>query len=311
MKLKKGIEELWNHWCSFWFECDGRKQLALFRPALALLMFYFSMSKSFDLQVFYSDSGIMPLSVLELIPGSSFRVSILKHFTQPGFLVVLQGVFLLSLALLALNIQPRWTAICAYFIHVTYLNRNLAGVYGADTVSTFFLFYLCFADFRGPSTPRKRDLQAILGSISYRLSQLQLCIIYAYAGLDKARGGSWWGGDAMWYVLANHQLAHIPFDWISHFPVLIVLLTHGTLFWEIYFPILVWIRQVRYPVLLFGVVLHLGIIIAMGLKSFGILMILPYLLFLRDEDAVRAAQGVKKYFNTCKVFLRPTDQIIV
>ena len=199
-------------------------------------------------------------------------------------------------------------AIIAYFVQVSFMNRNMAVAYGADTVSTIFLFYLCFADFRPADAPRKSDLQATLGSVVYRLSQIQLCIIYAYSGLDKVQGFSWWNGEALWYVVANGQLSHVNLEWMAHFPVAIVALTYMTLFWEIYFPVMVWIGRIRYGVLLGGVALHIGIAVVMGLKSFGILMILLYTLFIKDEDAVKIAQCIKKYAAPRKVFRQVSDQ---
>ena len=302
------IDKIWKPWSQFWFESDGRKQLALFRPAFALLMLFFSISRAADLRLFYTSSGIMPLPALQLIPGTEFRVSILKFTDSMVLIWGMQVALLVSLSLLAFNIWPRFSTIVAYVAQLSFMNRNMAVSYGADTISTVFLFYLCFADFRPSDSSRKSDLRATLGSMAYRLSQIQLCIIYAYAGLDKARGYSWWNGEALWYVMANNQLRHMNFDWMAHFPVVVVFLTYSTLFWEIYFPVMVWVRRIRYPVLVFGVFLHIGISMFMGLKSFGILMILLYLLFLQDSDAVKIAQCLRKYAVPRKVFGQISDQ---
>ena len=207
-------------------ESDGRRQLALFRPAIALLMIFFSISRTPDLRLFYTSSGIMPLQALQLIPGMDTRFSVLRFTDSIQIIWAMQLALLASLTLLAFNVKPRLMAIIAYFVQVSFMNRNMTVAYGADTVSTIFLFYLCFADFRPVDAPRKSDLQATLGSIVYRLSQIQLCIIYAYSGLDKVQGFSWWNGEALWYVVANGQLAHVNLEWMAHFPVMIVALTY-------------------------------------------------------------------------------------
>src|SRR5208282_2742533 len=95
--------------------------------------------------------------------------------------------------------------------------------------------------------------------IAFRFSQIQICIIYAFSGFEKLRGIKWWQGEALWDVLANFQVARWDFTWIASFPVLIVVATYLTVLWEIYFPVLVWVRPWSRWMLLFGMVLHIGI----------------------------------------------------
>jgi hypothetical protein len=162
--------------------------------------------------------------------------------------------------------------------------------------------------------PREADFQSMLGSAAMRLSQIQLCIVYGYSGLNKVQGAAWWKGEALWYILSNPQMAHLNFSWISHFPVLVVIATYSTLFWEVYFPALVWVPKMRYPALIGGVLLHIGIGIVMGLTSFALMMIILYMLFLKADDAEKITQYVKKALNRVilrKVSLPSADQSIV
>jgi hypothetical protein len=65
------------------------------------------------------------------------------------------------------------------------------------------------------------------------------------------------------------------------------------LFWEIYFPVLVWQPKVRKPMLFFGVLLHIGIFLFMNLPSFGFMMISLYVLFLKKAELLRAGERLK------------------
>jgi hypothetical protein len=103
--------------------------------------------------------------------------------------------------------------------------------------------------------------------------------------LDKARGVTWWRGDALWQVFANPQMTSMNFGFLAHFPFLLSVATVGTLFWEIYFAALIWLKWARYPMLALGAGLHLGIAFAMTIPSFGFLMIFAYAVFLKPEHA--------------------------
>lgn len=305
------MKKLWGGWNHFWFEFDGEAQLAVFRPAFAILMFFFAVSRTPDLQMLFSNYGIMPTTFVTDIPETHFRFSILSLYDSVGLIWVLHLALLSSLVLLALNIFPRASAIVAFLCHVNFMNRNAAVIYGVDTVSAFYLFYICFMDYRAHAQKKMTDFRGMMGSVAIRLSQLQLCIIYGYSGLDKVQGAAWWKGEAMWYVFANPQMTHFNFAWIAHFPVLVVLATYSSLFWEVYFPAVVWVPKLRYPALLMGVMIHLGIFIVMGLTSFAAMMILIYILFLRSEDALKITQCVKKVLKNRKVSLSDADQSYV
>src|SRR5213075_1245644 len=95
---------------------------------------------------------------------------------------------------------------------------------------TFWLLYLCFTRtdeiFRFP-LPGARAARWIapgasktdlFSTVGFRLLQVQLMIIYAYSGLEKLRGVTWWQGDAIWNTLANGQLVGLNLSFIAHVP---------------------------------------------------------------------------------------------
>jgi hypothetical protein len=200
-----------------------------------------------------------------------------------------------------LGIFPRLASAVAYVIHVSFVHRNMGSVYGMDLVSIFYLAYLSFArggrrqpeggsrggSGRGVFPSWVEGFQADLSSAAFRLAQIQLCVVYLYSGIGKLKGGLWWSGEALWTVLANVQLVFFDFAALAQFPVLIAFMTYAVLAWEIYFPVLIWVRGLRGPVLLFGVLMHLGIAVAMNLVFFSSVMLATYLLFLTETQALR------------------------
>lgn len=274
-------------WNRFWFETGAPERTRLFRVVFGAMLFALYLIRTLDLELFFSESGVVPLSVApDLIP-MEYRKSLLFIFTSDLALWIVNAILLVSLATLTLGIASRLSAFVAFVMHVSILHRNMAPNYGVDMIATFFLFYLCFADFSSPEKRRAAGPKAWLGSMALRFLQLQTCIIYMYAGLDKVKGPQWWGGEALWGVVSNVQIARWDFSFLSSFPLGVVLATYFTLVWEIYFPVLVWFKAVRPYVLVFGVLLHIGIGVTVSIPFFGALMIISYIPFLEEDYAAR------------------------
>ena len=195
---------VWSRWCVFWFEADYRPQIRLFSRALGVLFFWFVLSRTFDLRMAYSQEGFFPLTVMGDFPELAHHHTLLSVVNSMGMIRVLHVTLLASLLGMALGFRPGLCAFVAFVCEQSFLNRNVAFAYGVDLITSVFLFYLVFGDYR-PDI-KKRDWRSDLGSIAFRLAQLQICIIYGFAGLDKVKG-RWWSGDALWYVFTNPQYA--------------------------------------------------------------------------------------------------------
>jgi hypothetical protein len=270
------VTKLVRAWEKFWFESDGTTQMRFFRSGLGALLFCCYAIRSLDLEFYFSDAGFMKRSLLADLLPMTYRLSIFQYFTSSTALWVGNTVLLVSLLAMTFGIFPRVATIVAEILHISFLHRNMTISYGVDTMSAFFLFYLCFADYKKPDG----GVRSAMGSMAYRLSQVQLCVIYGYSGLHKLQGQYWWKGDGVWSVLANFQMARWDFSYMAHFPMLLAFMSFASLFWEIYFPALIWVRPLRYPMLVFGVLLHLGIAVGINIPFFGLLMMITYLLFV-------------------------------
>jgi hypothetical protein len=289
-------DRIWNCWTKFWFDADYSFSMAMFRPALASILFFFYLTRTSDLTLFYTDAGLLSVDVARQVMPMDFRRSLFEFAPRafvPHVVYAAHGLLLASLAALGLGFYPRVSAILTLVLHLSFIHRNMLVMFGVDMIATYFLFLFCLADARKPALMRP-DLMSMAGSMAYRLSQIQVCIIYAYSGLEKMKGQSWWGGEALWTVLANSQLARMDFSWIAQYPLLIVAATYSTLLWEIYFPVLIWVRPMRLWVIAFGAALHVGIAISINLSLFGLLMIATYLLFIKREDFERVSQVFRR-----------------
>lgn len=290
--VRKSWNELCAAWNKFWFDSESDQQLlvlGVFRAFFYSVMLFFYITRAFDVEFFYSDQGIMPAWHLPNLEMMKFHPTILTSISSVPALHALHTTFLLLLFFCAIGFMTRISTIAAFFLHLMFLNRNMSVMFGVDMIGTFYLFYMCFTrsnvrfsvDSRFGWAARSQSLPS---HIAWRLMQLQLCVIYAFSGLEKLKGTRWWDGSALWDVLSIGNMQRWDLSFVAHVPLILAANVYLVLFWEIYFPVLIWNKKLKNVMLLMGVGLHIGIFLFMNLPSFGFMMISFYVLFLDPED---------------------------
>jgi hypothetical protein len=124
-------------------------------------------------------------------------------------------------------------------------------------------------------------------TIAIRLMQLHLCVVYLFGGIGKMRGEMWWDGSAVWYAVANLEYQSLDMTWLVHFPWLVALLTHVTVFWETFYPFLIWPPRTRPLMLIMAVLVHGGIALFLGMPTFGLAMLIANLAFVSPATVDR------------------------
>lgn len=142
-----------------------------------------------------------------------------------------------------------------------------------------------------------------------RILMIQLATLYTATGLLKS--GPTWHRDhtALYYALVNPYNRH--FDaaevWASLQPWMLRPMTAIVVWWEILFAAFLalhalrhrlgrprWFLDLRWPVLGFGVVMHLGIQVALYVAWFSPLVLASYLAFLAPDEARRLVARVRR-----------------
>jgi hypothetical protein len=98
--------------------------------------------------------------------------------------------------------------------------------------------------------------------------------------MGKLMGPAWWNGTAMWQAIANLEYQSIDLTWLAEWPRLLNLLTHVTVFWELFYCALIWPRATRPIMLALAVPMHLGIAFCLGMITFGEVMLIANLSFV-------------------------------
>jgi hypothetical protein len=122
--------------------------------------------------------------------------------------------------------------------------------------------------------------------------QLQISILYFRAFGGKLRGERWRDGTAVFYpaTLTEYRRFQLPSGLNN--PTFLRAATWSTLAIEFALGPLVWIDELRYPVLACALVFHLSIEYAMNLQLFGWTMIACLVLFLDPHDVEWVLRGI-------------------
>jgi hypothetical protein len=229
---------------------------------------------------------------------------------RPENIQLLFRLYLLSLVMVLIGLRTRLMTLVALLLAATFNNRMVELLNGGDSLFRLGLYYLMLSPagatwsvdawlrdrWQSTALPQPWTRPRYIEPWSVRLMQIQIAFMYLFTGLTKLADvrpdaqwgwwrprGDWLDGNALYWVLNDVALTRWSF---AQFPVPLFackLLTWGTLFFEIFFPLLVLFRWTRGMTLLAGVALHLGILLTMEIGWFSQVTLCWYLLFVPGE----------------------------
>jgi hypothetical protein len=284
-------------WDWFWFTPQQPHTLALIRILGGAMLFYTHLVWALDLADFFGPHSWLDASTVQLMnqgpDGKSYAWSYLFWIeSSPALVWTLHLAALVVFAMLTVGLFSRVAAVLAWIITISYCNRATGAWYGLDQINAFMATYLMLGSCgAGYSVDRwlarrrgERDAgPSIATNIAVRLLQVHLCVIYLFGGIGKMRGENWWDGSAMWMSVASLEYQSLDLTWMVRHRWLLALLTHITVFWETFYCFLVWPKLTRPICLALAVFVHGGIALALGMKTFGLAMIIANLAFVAPE----------------------------
>lgn len=304
-ELRSYLSEAWLAWNRFWFSPSDPATLSLIRVLTGAMLLYTHLVWSLDLQAFLGPEGWLPVDYLrtQVHPQDATKWTIWSVFfwiEQPWLVWIVHIFALLVFFCLTIGLFSRVAAILAFLFAVSYAHRISPGAFfGLDKINCMLALYLmlgpCGARYsldrirslrRGDSTPISPSTMA---NLAIRLVQVHLCVIYLFSGLAKYQGETWSAGTAVWWAVANPEYQSLDMTWLADWPWLVQLATYGCLAWELSYCFLIWNRFTRPIMLWMAVAVHLGIAIAMGMITFGLVMLIANLAFLSSAGVRRVA----------------------
>jgi predicted DCC family thiol-disulfide oxidoreductase YuxK len=301
-------------WNDFFFAAADPTSLGVIRIAVGLLAFWSLFVLGIDLHDYFGSTGWAESSAIRAFERP---MSWSFWFLVPdGWLRAVWCVCLGILLLFAAGFYSRLTAVLAWVIVVSIVNRLPIALFGFDQILSALLLYLAATGASGqavsvdrflsrwkearararmsqsvrhkegprpPAGPNESGVpqRTVSANLALRLIQIHLVLIYAMAGFAKLQGPSWWTGTALWKTMTTGEFVVLDFTALAAWPVLINVLTHTSLLIELLYPVLIWVKQLR-PLMLAGaLLLHLGIAVTNpGLGEFAAVMLAANLAFV-------------------------------
>lgn len=232
-------------------------------------------------------------------------------YTQPGFLGGIKDwafflnnyysvklsvaciVLLVVLSFIGLAKKSNYVTNALLWLLMLNMNNFLYSTLTAgDYLLNQLLFFNIFFSIKDYRNPTWNDLKNSLHQMAFAGIRIQVCLVYFLAGWFKLTDPAWLSGDALYRIFqipeySNGFLMALPYG-------VCLVLTYITIVYQLLFPVLIWLRPLKLYVLAFGIIQHLLIAFAMGLFSFGVIMILCYLLFLKyDRSSAHLANNTE------------------
>ena len=288
-ELHDGSLAAWNR---FWFKPADPATLGLIRILAGGMLFYTHLIWSLDLESFFGQPGWIAPETAARISDRLFVWTYFDWIHSTTGLWAAHIAALIVFGLLTLGLFSRLMAVLAFLIAVSYANRVAPfALFGLDDLNALLAMYLmvgpCGAAYSldrlwtrrraGGALPIRPSTAA---NLAIRLIQVHMCIVYLFSGMGKLTGESWWYGSAIWLSVGNLEYQSLDLTWLANHPLLVNVLTHATVFWELSYCVLVWPRLLRPLVLAMAVAVHLGIAVALGMPTFGLVMIIGNAAFL-------------------------------
>jgi vitamin K-dependent gamma-carboxylase-like protein len=279
-------------WNRFWFTPADAATLALIRIFAGAMLFYTHLVWSLGLTDFFGASGWLSAEAVKTLQRDTYAWSYLWLLKTPVALWGAHVAGLVVLALLTAGLFTRITSVLAWLVALAYVHRAPGSLFGLDQINVMLAMYLMIgASGDAFSIDRWRQRRGagegpaavpprVSTNIAVRLIQLHMCIIYLFAGTAKLTGPAWWNGTAMWNAFGNLEYQSLDMTWLHSHPWLVNLMTHVTVFWELYYCALIWPRRLRPLMLALAVPLHLGIALCLGMMTFGLAMLIGNLAFV-------------------------------
>lgn len=221
----------------------------------------------------------------QAFPGGIKNIPFLlnNHYSKTFAISCIALVAVLSL--LGLFRRSNYITNLLLWLLVLNLNNYLyATLTSGDYLLNQLLFFNIFFSSKPGASPFFNDLKTAFHNMALAGIKIQVCLAYFLAAWFKLTDAAWLHGSAV------HQIFQIPEytnGLLMSLPLwLCIVLNYATMAYQLLFPLTIWFRSCKIYLLAFGIIQHLVIAFCMGLFSFGIIMIICYLLFLKyDESA--------------------------
>lgn len=267
---------------NLFFKPESANTLAFFRIAIsafALVQLFVLLP---DWMWLYGPEGLLPWQISEALntnnTPSLLFVSEHLHISASATVYIVTSIYFLSLVGLLIGFKTRLMGVLAWLMHIILNTTGHFTAYGVETFLHIALFYCavlpvgCCKSI--DAIKKTNQVPSYLITLSVRLIQLHLCIMYLACGIEKSLGAQWWNGEAVWIALQQDQFHQVNTGWMAQLSFIPKLFGWGTLFIETLYPVAIFFKRTKKFWLISIISMHAFIAVFLGLQLFGALMIL-------------------------------------
>ena len=284
-------------WNEFFFQPESPVPIAVFRILLGLLVLIDAALLSGDWLTWYGPKGLVTFAGSQQIEGGP-RLNVFAVLPQTEFWsYAVFWVLVVSAALVCVGLFTRASSIVMFVMVASMHQRNLFMTNSGDTLLRCSAFFLMFAPAGAAlSLDRLRNIwkgregAEVQPRVPWaqRMIQIELSLLYFMTFWNKSLGPSWIDGTAVYYVNHLDEFRRFPLPSFLNDIALIKLQTWFTLAAEFSLGVLVWIKELRYPILAMGVLLHVTLEYTLNVPMFQWTTLALYVTFLQSGDLEKA-----------------------
>jgi Vitamin K-dependent gamma-carboxylase len=298
------LRSFFKHWDEFFFKPQSPTPVCLFRILYGVVVLADLIMLRPEWLMWYGPHAIVSFDTINKLSLAT-SMSLFSILPQTNLATnIFFWVFLACTLCLTFGFMTRFTSVAVYVCLGSIQMRNGFILNSGDTlmlVTGFFLMFApCAATLSVDHWLRSRRGKAeasvpLFSPWAQRMLQIQTALVYFATFYWKSMGVLWINGTAVYYALHLQDFHRFPLPPL-HNLFLIKSLTWTTLLVEFSLGVLVWFKELRYPVLLAGLCLHLGIEYSMNIPLFEWIMVATYINFVEPEDLSRTWNWVRGLF---------------
>jgi hypothetical protein len=297
------LRSLLEAWNEFFFAPQSPLPVSLFRIFYGSVVITTLILLHRDWLPWYGVDAWVRLSTMrQLEPGT--RLNLFTLIPQnDNWIETLFWVFLGSAVLLTVGFLTRLSTAAVFLCLTSIQQRNLYITHSGDTFLRVAGFFLIFAP-AGAALSVDRLIRVWRGKEgaqiqprspwAQRMIQFQLALVYLMSFWWKSMGAPWVNGTALYYVMHLDEIRRFPLPrWIEQ-PVILKLGSWLTLALEFSLGTLIWFKELRYPLLLLGLLFHLCLEYSLNVPMFQWDILSAYILFIDPADIARAGNWMRR-----------------
>jgi hypothetical protein len=296
------VDSFGSGWNRFWYTPSDPATLGQLRIWTGLAAIYVHLMYSLDLIRWFGPGGMLSRELVDKFSRDQYgnpvwsSFSYLNLLSSPTELWFGHIVGMIVLILFTVGFYSRVSSVLALMVTLSYIHRApmLTGM--AEPILALLMFYICLGPNgaaysvdqllkrRKQSDSPQNDVPTkyFSATIAIRLVQVHLSVAYLMMGIGKIAesGDTWWGGTAVWWLLAKPESALIDLTHVlNDSPYLVNFWTHAIVAFEIGFALLIWNRLARPLLLAIAIPMWLSLGVILGEMTFPILMLVGNLAF--------------------------------